>query len=88
MSRLPVQTSFQPGGFVTFDDKGAGCAIERIGVDLKQTMLILMENKRKGIKYLIGSKPDISCLAKFQAGLEMRFVCFAHDAVETIGGDK
>src|SRR2546425_449672 len=50
-------------------------------------MLILTENKRESIKHFISAKPDIPCLAKFQAGLENRLVGFAHNAIETIGGD-
>src|SRR6266566_2623108 len=51
-------------------------------------MLIFAENKREGIKHFISAKPDVPGLAVFQAGLETRFVGFAHNAIETISGNQ
>ena len=55
---------------------------------LKQTMLIITEDKCEGIKYLISAKPDVPCLPVFQTGFEIRFIFFTHDAVKTIGGNE
>src|SRR5271157_4140363 len=51
-------------------------------------MLVLTEDKCESIKHFIGAKPDIPGLAVFKAGFETRFIRFANNAVEAIGGNQ
>ena len=51
-------------------------------------MFVLAKDKGKGIKHLVGPKPDIPGLAQFHARLEVSFVCFTDKAIDSISGNQ
>ncbi len=82
-----VKTRVEPGLFGAFDDEGAGVAVKGIGMDLKQAVLILPDDKGEGVEDLVRAKPDITRFADAQTGLENIGVGFADEAVDAVGGD-
>src|SRR5258708_19892146 len=57
-------------------------------MDLKQAMVIFKEDGGEGIKHLVCAEPDIPGLSQCYAGLEVRRVGFAHNAIDTVGGNQ
>src|SRR5579863_5848913 len=83
-----VQPGVEPGRLVTLHQKGAGRAVERVGMHLEQTMLIFAENKGESIEHFIRSQPDISGLAVLDSGFKMLIIALARNAIYAICCDE
>src|SRR5260221_2327380 len=83
-----IETGIEPGCFVTFEQKGAGSAAKGVRVYLKQTMLVLTEDKCEGVENFIRAKPDVFGFARLYSWPKKVCKCPASNAVNAIGGDK
>src|SRR5260221_11592 len=83
-----IETGIEPGCFVTFEQKGAGSATKGVRVYLKQTMLVLTEDKCEGVEHFIRAQPDVFGFARLYSWPKKVCICPARNAVNAIGGDK
>ena len=54
----PLQAGSPPALLGTLNDEGARLAVERIGMDLEQPVVVLPEDEGEGVEHQGGSEPD------------------------------
>lgn len=82
-----VQPGASPYVFGTFDDEGAGGAVEGVGMDLKEAVFVFFEEEGEGVEQAVGAEPDVFGLPEGEGGLENVGKLFADGGVDPVGGD-
>src|SRR5579859_223768 len=83
-----VQPGAAPRIFGAFDDEGAGCAVEGIGVDLEKAVFVLAKDEGEGVEHLISTQPDVSGVGGYERRLEDVRESGANEAVDAVSGDE
>ena len=76
-----------PDRFGRLNNKGREARLKPIGMGLKPAVLGLLKGKGKGLKRLLGTKPDKAAFTGVNVGLKDIAVATANAAVEAIAGN-
>src|SRR5438270_4667872 len=82
-----LETGAAPGVLGALDNEGAGASIERIGVDLKEPVIISPEDEGKGVERKVAAEPDVLGRVQGERGLQGLGQRAAHQAIDAVSAN-